>query len=30
VLVEFGTHREPFPADALRLLSARFEKEPAR
>ncbi|WP_395641429.1 ParB/RepB/Spo0J family partition protein [Rudaea sp.] len=27
VLVEFGTHSEPFPADVLRILDARFEME---
>jgi hypothetical protein len=30
VLVEFGTHSEPFPADALRILDARFEQEKSR
>lgn len=27
VLVEFGAHSEPFPADALRILDARYETE---
>lgn len=27
VLVEFGAHAEPFPADVLRILEARFETE---
>ncbi|HEX7934444.1 MAG TPA: ParB/RepB/Spo0J family partition protein [Paraburkholderia sp.] len=27
VLVEFGMHCEPFPADVLRILNARFESE---
>lgn len=27
VLVEFGEHSEPFPADALRILDARYETE---
>ena len=30
VLVEFGAHAEPFPADALRILEARFETEASR
>ena len=30
VLVEFGTHGEPFPADVLRILDARFEQEKSR
>jgi len=30
VLVEFGTHSEPFPADVLRILDARFEMEKSR
>lgn len=30
VLVEFGDHSEPFPADALRILDAHFETEKRR
>ncbi|MBN8888443.1 MAG: ParB/RepB/Spo0J family partition protein [Rudaea sp.] len=30
VLVEFGAHSEPFPADVLRILDARFEQEKSR
>lgn len=30
VLVEFGAHSEPFPADVLRILDARFELEKSR
>lgn len=30
VLVEFGAHAEPFPADVLRILDARFEMEKSR
>jgi ParB family chromosome partitioning protein len=30
VLVEFGAHREPFPADVLRILDARFDEEKSR